>query len=630
MGSSCSPPRASVRYELCETRRDEPVQRAICLRRARSDRASPARAPRRLDRRRACTPPPAPRRSRPGARAARRRRRGRARRRRGSAAGARARAARMRPQKRLRAPPPITETRSMRVPASAARPAPSASAKATPSSTARARSARSVSCVRPTKTPRRVGIVVRRALAGEVGQEQQARARRSAASTSASSAASLAAPVSAAHPREAARRAQDHGHLVPGRRAGSGRRRARRAPGFGREAVAGDEVDARGAEREKRVARARSRRCRPRRRRCRPRRRRSTTSARMPHASATLGAQASGRLGAFDERAASRVREIAGREHLGRPGAARDVEPERAGGVRHVGGVLAASGAGAGSPWAAARGRCGERSAARAPRTQSSFGAVNPGIARLPVMRAAARRAPLELGALGARCGRRSTGSPAAATRSAASSSVAPCIWPESPTAATPRVAPRAASSRTAASVARHQSSGSCSDQSGRGRDTSSGAVACVDQRAGASSRTAFTAEVPRSMPRNALMPGRTHVRRLGTLHRAPASRFGRSPLPRSAPSEAALHQMRGNVSSTQLMPNRCTTLDLDAAVLRDLKRLQKRASRWANSSPSSSPPRSLAKRRGRLRPGRSRGRRSECARASTSRTKRPCPSRAA
>src|SRR5690242_1358143 len=84
---------------------------------------------------------------------------------------------------------------------------------------------------------------------------------------------------------------------------------------------------------------------------------------------------------------------------------------------------------------------------------------------------------------------------------SLASSKVAPCIWPESPTALTAlRVA--AGSAFTAALVALHQSAGFCSDQPGWGRETFSGAEACSTTVSLSSTMTALTLDVPISMPR--------------------------------------------------------------------------------------------------------------------------------
>src|SRR3954462_6676796 len=84
---------------------------------------------------------------------------------------------------------------------------------------------------------------------------------------------------------------------------------------------------------------------------------------------------------------------------------------------------------------------------------------------------------------------------------SLASSNVAPCIWPERPTALTAlRVA--AGSAFTAALVALHQSAGFCSDHPACGRDTFSGAEACSTTVSLSSTITALTLDVPISMPR--------------------------------------------------------------------------------------------------------------------------------
>ena len=106
----------------------------------------------------------------------------------------------MRPQKRLRAPPPITETRLD----ARARREQRLLAVGEREGDAFEHGARQIGARRRVRQAEehagRVGIVVRRALAGEVGQEERRAGRASARSTSASSAASLAAPVSARHP----------------------------------------------------------------------------------------------------------------------------------------------------------------------------------------------------------------------------------------------------------------------------------------------------------------------------------------------------------------------------------------------------------------------------------------------
>ena len=62
---------------------------------------------------------------------------------------------------------------------------------------------------------------------------------------------------------------------------------------------------------------------------------------------------------------------------------------------------------------------------------------------------------------------------------------------------------PSASSAVTAMPVAVHQSDGSCSDQPGRGRETDSGACACPAIAPESSTSTAFTLDVPMSIPRN-------------------------------------------------------------------------------------------------------------------------------
>ena len=134
-------------------------------------------------------------------------------------------------------------------------------------------------------------------------------------------------------------------------------------------------------------------------------------------------------------------------------------------------------------------------------RTQSNFGAVNPGIARLPVMsrergssRSSSRHSSSERPSFHKMAGRSGL--------SALSSKVAPCICPLKPMALTaPRSFPGKA--HTASMVARHQESGSCSDHKGCGRSTVSGAEVCATIRSLPSIRTAFTLDVPTSIPRN-------------------------------------------------------------------------------------------------------------------------------
>ncbi len=118
----------------------------------------------------------------------------------------------------------------------------------------------------------RVRVVVRRALAGQVGKKDDAglavrrldlgQQRRFAAGGR-----------DGGDPGEATGGAQDHRHLVPGRRQAVAER-VHGARWVGRVGGVRHEVDAGGAERQEGVAGARPRRRRPRRRRCRRRRRR--------------------------------------------------------------------------------------------------------------------------------------------------------------------------------------------------------------------------------------------------------------------------------------------------------------------------------------------------------------------
>ena len=137
------------------------------------------------------------------------------------------------------------------------------------------------------------------------------------------------------------------------------------------------------------------------------------------------------------------------------------------------------------------------------PATHSSLGAVKPAMARLAVMRrvAGSRRSISSHSAWLRPSFQRMAGR---STSALASSSTAPCIWPATPSAATrPQAALPAASrsARTARSTACSQSAGCCSDHSGCGLCTCSGATASASSCPPADSSTAFTPEVPRSRP---------------------------------------------------------------------------------------------------------------------------------
>ena len=151
-------------------------------------------------------------------------------------------------------------------------------------------------------------------------------------------------------------------------------------------------------------------------------------------------------------------------EDLAAPAPLGDVEQERPGGIRDVGRVLA----GQPQPHVVLR----EEHVAD-PRVGVRLVLAQPEQLRRGEAgeRAVARQAdqpldadpPLDLLALGRRCAGRSRGSPAGSPRSSPSRATRPCIWPERPIPAA-LSAPTAAS---AASLARHQSSGSCSAQPG-------------------------------------------------------------------------------------------------------------------------------------------------------------------
>ena len=134
-------------------------------------------------------------------------------------------------------------------------------------------------------------------------------------------------------------------------------------------------------------------------------------------------------------------------------------------------------------------------------RTHSSLGAVKPGIARLPVI--AAERSSVASSSAHSACARPSFHRIAGrSTRSASSSSTAPCICPHNPMARTPDRSCSARRSPSAASSAAHQASGSCSFHCARGEDRVSGAPACATMAPSPPTSTAFSDDVPRSMPR--------------------------------------------------------------------------------------------------------------------------------
>ena len=132
--------------------------------------------------------------------------------------------------------------------------------------------------------------------------------------------------------------------------------------------------------------------------------------------------------------------------------------------------------------------------------------------------------------------------------RSEGPRSSAACIWPERPTASTPAISRgcSAESRPRAASTARHQSSGSCSDASGPGRLVASGSLARARTAWSSSTTTTLTADVPRSIPRKRLMrlrppgpavrPGSPASRRSGSRRTRPGGWPGEWTAPADRP----------------------------------------------------------------------------------------------
>ena len=302
-------------------------------------------------------------------------------------------------------------------------------------------------------------------------------------------------------PFEAVGGRKDHAHLVPG--VGDGvAEGVDGARGVGREAR-------RWRRRARRRCRARRRRCpgAPRRHRrpprhCRRRRPRSPPARSMPQRRASSGG---GRPKAGCPRRAaasgSRSRPVTARRSSDQSRLATSSQ-KRAGGVGHVGDVVAGQAAGGRSPWAAAPRRCaGEdlRLVLAHPgdlrRGEARHGDVAGDLAERAGRRLRSRRTrPWR--------GRRSRGSPGAAPRRLASRQIAPCMWPESPMPRRPARPCSRASVPMVPSTACHQSSGSCSDQPGFGRETRRLWLAWPISRWSRSKSTVLTDEVPMSMPR--------------------------------------------------------------------------------------------------------------------------------
>ena len=215
---------------------------------------------------------------------------------------------------------------------------------------------------------------------------------------------------------------------------------------------------------------------------------------------------------------------------------ARDVEQQRARGVGDVDRPLAATASAARSPWAAGCARPARGPRARASRSHSSFGAVKPVSARLPVA-AISSSSPI----------RDSISSHSAPVRwsfqriagrstcSSASSATSPCIWPDRPIPAT---SPRAELLERLLRR-RHQSSGSCSAQPGFGVESPYSSSARPTTSPSSEMASALRPLVPTSIPTATLMPPappapRRRARRPGPRPCATAPRA--APRRRSAP----------------------------------------------------------------------------------------------
>ena len=135
--------------------------------------------------------------------------------------------------------------------------------------------------------------------------------------------------------------------------------------------------------------------------------------------------------------------------------------------------------------------------------SHSSLGAVKPGMAWLPVM---ARDSGTSASSSTHSAKARVSFHKMAARSSCCclSSSVAPCIWPDSAMPRKPENATGWALRMAAitSSVACHQSSGFCSDQPGCGLDTRRVTPLLARMVCASSARMALTSEVPISIPR--------------------------------------------------------------------------------------------------------------------------------
>ena len=132
--------------------------------------------------------------------------------------------------------------------------------------------------------------------------------------------------------------------------------------------------------------------------------------------------------------------------------------------------------------------------------THLNFGAVNPGIIKLPVI---SREFGTSFSNSAHSCTLRPSFHKIAGRRmlSCLSNKVAPCICPVKPMAFTALRSCRDDNASIALLVACHQSCGSCSDQSGCGREIGNDCCVVAMICCSSLSKTTFTPDVPRSIP---------------------------------------------------------------------------------------------------------------------------------
>ena len=229
-------------------------------------------------------------------------------------------------------------------------------------------------------------------------------------------------------------------------------------------------------------------------------------------------------------------------------------------------------------------------------RTQSSFGAVKPGSARLPV--SSMSRSKPTRSSISAHCGPVRWSFQRIAGRStfpAASRQTRPCICPDSPIPSA-----SAPTSASALSAARTQSSGSCSDQPGRGVESGYSRSTRSSTSPVGDTASALTAVVPTSSP-TSVMPAHHPVRPARAspplrghrrMRRSRSSRT-RRPRTRSAPPPRAGARRGARTGALPQMRPRRPSRRLRARAARERTRRtprRRRSSRPRPSSPRPSP----------------------------------------